>query len=262
MDATVGHGGHAAEILRRSSPDGRLWGIDRDPQALALSRAVLTEFGGRVRLGQGRYDKIAEALPDLPRESLDGALADLGVSTMQLLDPTRGFSFQREGPLDMRMDPTKGETAAAYLARVTPAELEQRLSEAGEERFAKKLAPRLAGKDWPTTLALAEAVTRMIPRRGKTHPATRVFMALRLAVNQEMEALKAFLEVVPAYLRPGARLVVITFHSLEDGIVKRFYKRHATMKAVSKSPQIPSWDERRENPRSRSAKMRVFEKQI
>lgn len=264
LDATLGHGGHAAEILKRSAPDGVLWGTDRDQNALSVARERLAEFGGRLKAAHGHYAKFDEVLPELAPGSLDGALADLGVSTMQLLDPARGFSFQREGPLDMRMDPSRGETAAQFLERVTVEEFEGLLRESGEARFARKLAERLAGQSWPTTKALADAVARMVPRRGKSHPATRVFLALRLAVNRELEGVEDWLGAVPKYLKAGGRIAVITFHSSEDRIVKRFYKARPElgMKAVSKSPLIPSWEERKANPRSRSAKMRVFEKQI
>jgi 16S rRNA (cytosine1402-N4)-methyltransferase len=195
---------------------------------------------------------------------MDGVLADLGVSSLQLDSPGRGFGFSREGPLDMRMG-SSAETARDYLMNVDPAELERVLREAGEERFAGKLARRLK-EDAPlfhTTADLAAAVARWIPRRGKSHPATRVFLALRMAVNQEMRHLSDFLERAPSVLKPGGRLVVITFHSTEDRLVKRYWKDHwnpGPMRAVSKKVLIASAEERRVNPRSRSAKLRVFEK--
>jgi len=263
LDATVGFGGHAADILARSSPDGRLWGIDRDPEALSVAESRLAVFGVRVRLARGNYDRAGELFPDVPGGTWDGILADLGVSSLQLLTPERGFSFQREGPLDMRMDPAQPETAASYVERVNVEELEERLVEAGETRFAGKLARLLKSRLFSSTLDLAAAVARTVPRRGRTHPATRVFMALRLAVNGEMESLKRFLTNAPAWLGPGGRLAVITFHSLEDRVVKRFYKEtpgFSSMKSVTKSPLIPTWEERKRNPRSRSAKLRVFEK--
>jgi 16S rRNA (cytosine1402-N4)-methyltransferase len=264
LDATLGHGGHAAELLKRSAPDGQVWAIDRDPHALEAAKSRLAPFGGRLIAAHGHYADVGRLFPGLRPGGLDGALADLGISTRQVLDPGRGFSFMREGPLDMRMDPTQGETAAEFLERVPPEELAERLAESGEGRFARKLAERLAGRKWPTTKALADEVARSIPRRGKSHPATRVFLALRLAVNRELEGVEAFLAAVPECLKAGGRLAVITFHSSEDRIVKRFYKARPEldMKAVSKSPAIPSWEERKANPRSRSAKLRVFEKQI
>ena len=258
MDATVGLGGHAESILQASSPDGRLMGIDRDADALARSAERLAPFGDRVRLVHGNY---SEATSLLPGENFDGVLADLGVSSMQLLTPERGFSFMAEGPLDMRMDRSTGPSAAEYLAAVSPEELEERLREAGEERFAKKLTALLKSREsWSGTAELAQAVSRTIPRRGKSHPATRVFMALRMAVNREMESLKSFLEVAPSLLEPGGRLAVISFHSTEDRIVKRFYQKREDVRRITKSPVIPAWEERKGNPRSRSAKLRVFEK--
>lgn len=267
MDGTLGLGGHAQALLDRSAPDGILHGFDQDAQALAGAKERLAGFGDRVRLLHGNFALFDELNPSLRENALDGALVDLGVSSMQLMDPGRGFSFMREGPLDMRMDLSQNETALTYLRHVSSEELEERLREAGEDRFAGKLTERLLVRpdDFQTTKDLADAVARWVPRRGKSHPATRVFLALRLAVNREMENLRVFLDKIPAALKPGGRLAVITFHSTEDRVVKRFFKEHkpgAGMKAVNKSPLIPSWNERKSNPRSRSAKLRVFEKTV
>ncbi len=265
LDATVGLGGHAAEILRLSAPDGRLWGMDRDGEALARAAERLSVFGGRVRLVHGNFARLDERLPSLREEKLDGILADLGVSSLQLDDPARGFSFQREGPLDMRMDRSQGETALSYLQRALPEELAERLSEAGEGRQAKRLARFLlegAGQ-WRTTADLERGLEKVLPRWGATHPATRVFLALRLAVNREMESLREFLGKAPLFLKPGGRLAVISFHSTEDRIVKRAAEGAAwkRMRAVTRSPVAPGPEELERNPRSRSAKLRVFEKE-
>jgi 16S rRNA (cytosine1402-N4)-methyltransferase len=258
LDATLGLGGHSEAILGASAPDGRLTGIDRDGDALARARERLVPFGERTDL---RHMPFSEAPRVLAEGSFDGVLADLGVSSMQLLTPDRGFSFMADGPLDMRMDPSSGISAAEYMRSVTPEELESLLREAGEERFASRLTALLKSKDdWSGTAELAQAVCRTVPRRGRTHPATRVFMALRLAVNREMGELNDFLAGVPALLVSGGRLAVISFHSTEDRIVKRFYQDREDMRRVTKSPVIPSWPERKKNPRSRSAKLRVFEK--
>jgi 16S rRNA (cytosine1402-N4)-methyltransferase len=268
LDGTVGLGGHAFEILSRSGPDGRLLGIDKDSRALAGAAERLKIFGDRSRLGQGDFSRFDEIFPEAAESALDGALVDLGVSSLQLDEPGRGFSFQSEGPLDMRMDPSGGETAADFLERATEQELVERLREAGEDRFAAKLARRLLERrgSFKTTRELAEAVARMVPRRGKTHPATRVFLALRMAVNRESDALRDFMRKIPRALRPGGRLVIISFHSTEDRIAKRFYSDVLNlmdeMKRVTRKPVAADEEERRRNPRSRSAKMRVFERHV
>lgn len=256
---TTGLGGHTEAMLKACAPDGSVTGLDRDAAALERSAERLKGFGARVRLIKSNY---AEAAKRLAGESFNGILADLGVSSMQLLTPERGFSFMSDGPLDMRMDRDEPLTAGDYLRDVEPDELEALLRDAGEERFAKKLTGilKMEAGNLRTTGDLAKLVSRCIPRRGKSHPATRVFMALRLAVNKEMESLKIFLDAAPRLLADGGRLAVISFHSTEDRIVKRFYQDREDMKKVSKSALIPSWDERKRNPRSRSAKLRSFQK--
>lgn len=263
VDLTVGLGGHAAVLAEAVGPSGRVLGLDQDPAALARAAERLRPWSDRVRLVPGNFDRFDENLALQPA-SVDGILADLGVSSLQLDEASRGFGFSREGPLDMRMGPT-GETALDYLKRVNPEELEGVLREAGEERFARKLVARLKehAPGWSTTKDLADAVCRWIPRRGRSHPATRVFLALRMAVNREMPRLREMLGRVPAVLKTGGRLAVITFHSTEDRVVKRYGKdewREGPLRAVNKKVLIASRDEQRENPRSRSAKLRVFEK--
>ena len=269
VDVTVGLGGHAEAVLEASGPTGTLIAFDRDPTSLAFSRERLTRFGERVRFVAGNFDRFDERA-DIRPGSLDGIFADLGVSSPQLDRAERGFSLMRAGPLDMRMDPTQGPTALELLSRATEQEIEAWLRVAGEERFARKLARRLfeSAPDFKTTEDLASAVCRWVPRRGKSHPATRVFLALRMAVNRELESLEEFLKRALPVLRPGGRLAVITFHSSEDRIVKWFGRGAACprssvegiLKIITKKPLEPSEEEQRANPRSRSAKLRVFEK--
>jgi 16S rRNA (cytosine1402-N4)-methyltransferase len=264
VDATVGLGGHAEAVLEASGPAGSLTAFDRDPASLAVSRQRLTRFGDRVRCVAGNFDRFDER-GGIPPHSIDGILADLGVSSPQLDQAERGFSLLRSGPLDMRMDPTQGPTAMELLSRATEQEIEAWLRVAGEERFARKLARRLfeSAPGLRTTEDLASAVCRWVPRRGKSHPATRVFLALRMAVNQELESVDEFMKRAPAVLKPGGRLVVITFHSSEDRKVKwcgRGAAEQGTLRIITKKPLEPSEREQQGNPRSRSAKLRVFEK--
>lgn len=264
VDATVGLGGHAELILEASGPDGRVTGLDRDPNSLEASRQRLARFGDRARFVAGNFNRFDERA-GLGPASVDGILADLGVSSPQLDRAERGFSLLRSGPLDMRMDPTQGLTAKEMFQRASEEEIEGWLRAAGEARFARKLARRLreAAPGISTTEDLAGAVSRWVPRRGRTHPATRVFLAFRMAVNRELESLDEFLRRAPAVLKPGGRLAVISFHSGEDRKVKWFGREASAaglLKIVVKKPLEPSDAERRENPRSRSAKLRVFEK--
>ncbi len=264
VDATVGLGGHAQAILEGSGPDGKLMAVDRDPSSLAAARERLARFGDRVTFVAGNYNRFDERAGIRPG-SLDGILADLGVSSPQLDRGERGFSLMRPGPLDMRMDPTQGQTARQFLMSASQDELEKCLKAAGEARFARKLARRLleAAPDLTTTDQLAAAVCRWVPRRGKTHPATRVFLALRMAVNHELESLAEFLNRAVGVLKPGGRLAVISFHSGEDRLVKWFGRGEAAagrLRIITKKPLEASKEEQRLNPRSRSAKLRVFEK--
>jgi 16S rRNA (cytosine1402-N4)-methyltransferase len=272
-DATVGLGGHAAAILERSSPGGRLVAIDRDPGALRLAGERLEGFGKRVMLVHARFGSIRAVLEKAGAIPIDGCLVDLGVSSMQLDSPERGFSFRHGGPLDMRMDQSQGETAAEFLRRADPGELEAILRDLGEERYARRIAASIVAerdkRDLGTTAELADLVARAVPsrERGKD-PATRSFQALRIALNDELGELERFLADVPDCLRPGGRLVVISFHSLEDRIVKRRFRALAG-KDVAGGPRlclltkhvvVASDEERRRNPRSRSAKLRAAER--
>jgi 16S rRNA (cytosine1402-N4)-methyltransferase len=228
-DATVGMGGHAAAILERCAPNGRVVGIDRDREALGMAGQALARFGERAVLAHAPFSRMRVVLESAGALPLDGCIADLGVSSVQLDRAERGFSFRRSGPLDMRMDQSAGESAADLLDRVDEEELERVLRDLGEERFARRIARAIVearGSDeLATTGGLAELVARSVPRRERgKDPATRVFQALRIAVNDELGELDRFLQHAPACLKPGGRLVVIAFHSLEDRMVKRRFR--------------------------------------
>ncbi|HSA60522.1 MAG TPA: 16S rRNA (cytosine(1402)-N(4))-methyltransferase RsmH [bacterium] len=267
VDATVGAGGHAGEILKRLGAGGRLLGIDRDSDILEQARERLAG-DARVVLHHGSFEDLETAMRILGVRRVDGILADLGVSSLQLDRAERGFSFAKDAPLDMRMDPGEGITAADYLAEVSEKELERVLKEYGEERFARRIARRIleARRRQPieTTAALAGIVSRAVPRgAGRIHPATRTFQALRIAVNGELDRLDALLHRAPAALAPGGRLAILSYHSLEDRRVKRAFveaERLGALRRLTKKPLTPSEDEVRDNPRSRSAKLRVAEK--
>jgi 16S rRNA (cytosine1402-N4)-methyltransferase len=269
IDGTVGGGGHAAGILERSGPDGRLLGFDRDPAALRAASARLASFGERVRLVQASYVRMAEhAAPG----SADGILLDLGLSSLQMDDPARGFAFMREGPLDMRFDPAAELTAAAIVNEWPPHEIADVLFQYGEERHSRRIARAIVeARPIATTSRLAEVVARALGgRREKIHPATRTFQALRIAVNGELEAVEAVLPIAVTLLKPGGRLGVITFHSLEDRIVKQFLRSRArnsedanfmpSLREVTRKPIGPAAEEVAANLRARSARLRVAEK--
>jgi 16S rRNA (cytosine1402-N4)-methyltransferase len=272
-DATLGLAGHGRVVLERSAPDGRLIGIDRDPSALALAREELAPFGDRVTLVHARFSQARVVLERLQMIPVDGFLVDLGVSSPQLDRPERGFSFRNDGPLDMRMDPGTGETAAELLHRVGEAELAQIIRDYGEERHAARVAHAIveARREGPvdTTGKLSAVVARAVPRHepGK-NPATRTFQALRIAVNEELAEIDGFLSVAADCLRPGGRLCVIAFHSLEDRIVKRRFRTlagkdgggPAVLRILTKHVVVPENAERVRNPRSRSARLRAAER--
>jgi len=267
VDATVGAGGHAVEVLARLGPKGLLIGIDRDPQALEIAERRLTQVGCPFRVFQGAYSRLFEflRLAGLPAEgAMDGLLLDLGVSSLQLDTAERGFSFLREGPLDMRMSRGEGESAADFLARAAVEELEAVLREYGEEPAARRIAKAIVearGKGrLETTAQLASIVERVSPRAGKrVHPATRTFQGIRIAVNRELEQLRLILRDVDRALRPGGRVVVLSYHSLEDRIVKESFRqkvREGLYRADSASLVTPSTEEVERNPRARSARLR------
>jgi 16S rRNA (cytosine1402-N4)-methyltransferase len=278
VDATFGRGGHARAVLERLGTAGRLLAIDRDPEAIACGRQ---QFAGeaRVHIAQARFDRLRELLVEHGMaDGVSGVLLDLGVSSPQLDDPARGFSFLRDGPLDMRMDPEAGESAAEWLARAPEAEIARVLRDFGEERFARRMAAAIVRErrlvPIETTSRLAEIVTRANPawERDK-HPATRCFQAIRIFINAELEALANVLQQACDALLPGGRLVVISFHSLEDRIVKRFIRDNSRAAPAPGLPasmqprlrplgrsQRASDAEVRANPRARSAVLRVAER--
>jgi 16S rRNA (cytosine1402-N4)-methyltransferase len=285
LDGTVGGGGHARLILEASSPDGRLIGFDRDPAALAAAAALLATFGERVTLCRGSFAGLDGQLASLGIDRLDGILLDLGVSSHQLDTPERGFSFREDGPLDMRMDPAQPESAADLLAQADAEELKRIFREYGEERWAGRIAREIVrsrgAAPLRTTRQLAELVCRAVPGGHvpqRIHPATRVFQALRIAVNGELAALETGLAAALRSLRPGGRLVVISFHSLEDRLVKQGFRAAASpcscpprlpVCVCGRQPEVkiltsrgvrPAEAEIVANPRSRSAVLRAVEK--
>jgi len=281
VDGTLGGAGHAAAILAASSPTGRLYGCDRDGAAVEAARERLGAFVDRLELRQGNFGELAEWVP----AGCDGVLLDLGVSSMQLDVAERGFSFQSDGPLDMRMDRQQTRTAASLLNAASVEELARMFWELGGEadarRLARAVAQARAERPVETTGQLAGLIERVSPRRGRrTHPATKVFQALRIAVNDELGSLERGLDGAVRILKPGGRLAVITFHSLEDRLVKRFGRERARdysfpgevdvpelrqprvpqLRWVTRKAITPGARELAENPRSRSAQLRLMEK--
>lgn len=260
VDATLGRGGHAEAILEASAPDGRLVGVDRDPRALEETAPRLARFGQRVRLVHAAFADLTDVLAG---ERADGLLADLGVSSPQLDDPSRGFSFRAEGPLDMRMDPTRGPSALELIAENDERELADLIFRLGEERRSRPIARAIkrleAAGELHTTGDLRRAVVSVLgPRRsGGIDPATRTFQALRLAVNGELEQLGALLEAAPEVLADGGVAAIISFHSLEDRAVKRAFRGDARWAPTTKKPIVATDEENAQNPRARSAKLRA-----
>jgi len=264
VDCTLGAGGHARAILERNQPGGRLLGIDADLSALEAARLALNAFGGAVTLAQANFSELSRVCHAHGFNTNDGILFDLGVSSMQLDTAGRGFSFQREAPLDMRFDTTAGPSAADIVNHYSEQEIARILWEYGEERYSRQIAHRIVEqRPILSTLRLAHIVQQVLgSRRGRIHPATRTFMALRIAVNGELESLKQALEQSKDLLRAGGRLVVISYHSLEDRIVKQFMRAEAAEHAyalIAKKVIRPASLELRSNPRSRSARLRVAE---
>lgn len=283
IDATCGLGGHSEAILEASSPTGRLLAVDRDPAAIELAKGRLARFLDRVTLVEGDYSDLvtyAEASDMLP---VDGLIADLGVSSLQLDDAKRGFSFMRDGPLDMRMGPGVGATAAELLEKFDKSELVRILREFGEMNRAGQVADAiLTARDegkLTSTADLASVIERGLGGRKASpiHPATRAFQAIRIAVNRELDELEKLLAALPRLVRPGGRVAIIAFHSLEDRMVKHAFedpapepmprglpvepeRKKGPWKALTKKPITPSDDEVKDNPRSRSAKLRIAER--
>ena len=279
IDGTIGAGGHARGILEACAPEGCLLGFDLDSQALALARETLAPYGKRVILVQASYLSLLETMQHLEWDVVDGIVIDLGVSSMQLDTPERGFSFNHDAPLDMRFNRDVGLTAAQWINTAPEAELTNVLFQYGEEPRARKIAKMIVQtRPLTTTLQLAEIVKKAYPGHSRVHPATRTFQAIRIAVNDELSVLEQALPCAIQALRPGGRLAVISFQSLEDRIVKDFLRREskdwinppyekiyeverkATLEEITRKPITPSADEIELNPRARSAKLRVAEK--
>jgi 16S rRNA (cytosine1402-N4)-methyltransferase len=260
VDATLGAGGHSEALLARGAA---VIGIDRDDVALALAKDRLSRFGERFVALKGTFGDIAGLLASHAVDKVDGILADIGVSSMQLDEDVRGLSFRREGPLDMRMDRSAGETALELIARLSDEDLANVIYRFGEERRSRRVArcikQALAAGELSTTLDLRRAVVRAVgpARVGGVDPATRTFQALRIAVNGELDELAALLAAGKSVLRPGGTLAVISFHSLEDRMVKREFTDRATWAPLTKKPVVASDAEQAKNPRSRSAKLRA-----
>lgn len=282
VDGTFGRGGHSRAILDRLSEQGRLIGIDKDPQAELEGGRLETE-DSRFRMCRGSFAEVDRFLEHQGWDRMNGMLLDLGVSSPQLDDPSRGFSFTREGPLDMRMDPQQGQSASEWLNQAPEAEIVRVLFEYGEERFARRIARRIlearGTEALETTLGLAQLISEAVPKKEKhKHPATRSFQAIRIHVNRELEDLESVLEKAADRLAPGGRLVVISFHSLEDRLVKRFMRTRAKGPAIPKGLPVtdaqlktgyrlfgkavkPGKDEVDQNVRARSAIMRILERE-
>jgi 16S rRNA (cytosine1402-N4)-methyltransferase len=270
IDATVGLGGHSLEIARRLGPQGHLIGFDKDPQALERPKQRLSELGGeapKITLLHASYTDVAE---HVAQASTDGLLADLGVSSLQFGDATRGFSFQAEGPLDMRMDPQEERTADQVVNRMREEDLANVIYEFGEERRSRRIARAIVrARPIRTTAHLAQVISAALRSmkthgaREKIHPATRTFQAIRIWVNRELDDLKQLMAQAPGVLKPGGRLVVISFHSLEDRIVKdalRDGAKAGIYSVLTKKPVEATQEEIDRNPRSRSAKLRAAER--
>ena len=280
FDGTVGAGGHAYGILEASQPDGQLLALDVDPQALAIARQRLSPFGERVTLVQASYTTLDEQMRLKGWSAVNGLVLDLGLSSMQLDTPERGFSFQADGPLDMRFNPGQALSASELVNDLPEAELANLIWQAGEEPHSRKIARAIVNsRPISTTRQLAELIERVSGgRRGKIHPATRTFQALRIAVNEELQGLATVLPKALTALIPGGRTAIIAFHSLEDRLVKQFIKREsldcicppdqpvctcdhkATLKIITRHAIQASEAEKETNSRARSARLRVFEK--
>jgi 16S rRNA (cytosine1402-N4)-methyltransferase len=280
VDATVGAGGHATGILEASNPGGQLLGFDLDPQALALADQRLTRYQGRYQLIQASYTTLLVQLARLNWDGVDGVVIDLGVSSMQLSTPQRGFSFQEEGPLDMRFNPDQPFTAADLVNQSPEEELAAILWQYGEEPQSRRIARAiLHARPLRTTTELARVIQKAAGRpQGRIHPATRSFQAIRIAVNRELQEVAAFLPQAVAALIPGGRLAVIAFHSLEDRLVKQYLRQEsrdcicppqqpvctcghrAVVKEINRRPIIATEAETRQNSRARSARLRIVEK--
>jgi 16S rRNA (cytosine1402-N4)-methyltransferase len=279
IDGTLGAGGHSAGILEASAPAGQLLGLDLDPQALGLARERLAPFGERAHIAEASYTEMRSQALKLGWQAVDGILLDFGVSSMQLDTPERGFSFIHDGPLDMRFSPQASHSAADLVNTLEEAELADIIFKYGEDRLSRKIA-RVIVNNRPlhTTLALADLIQKHLGRPERIHPATRTFQALRIAVNGELDSIHTVLPLALGLLKPGGRLAVISFHSLEDRLVKEYFRREsvdcicpprqpictcghkASLKELNRKPIEADDVEKQANPRARSAKLRIAEK--
>jgi 16S rRNA (cytosine1402-N4)-methyltransferase len=259
VDCTVGAGGHGRIIVEKLGETGRLIGLDQDPTMLDIARSRLSGFP--ATLVHANFDQLAGVLANLGIAAVDGVLADLGFCSDQLEQVSRGLSFREDGPLDMRLDPTSGETAADLLHHLSEAALADVFWEYGEERYSRRIAHKIVDqrqtKPLATTAELAGLVRSCVPRSGRIDPATRVFQALRLAVNDELGALDRLLAALPRVVKPGGRAGIISFHSLEDRRVKQTFRNPDVWKPSTKKPVEAGEEEVARNPRARSAKLRV-----
>ncbi len=259
LDATVGGGGHSALMLA-AAPDVRVTAIDQDEQAIAAAQAKLAEFKDRVQFYRTNFAAFQPG-----EQRFDGILADLGVSSAQFDIPDRGFSFRHAAPLDMRMDQQQDLTAADLINYWDETKLADIFYTYGEERLSRRIARRIVERrPFETTTELAEAIAYSVPksyRYGRIHPATRVFQALRIAVNQELSVLETFIDRAPHWLKPDGKIAIISFHSLEDRIVKHRFRESELLKVLTKKPLLPQDDEVAENVRARSAKLRIAERE-
>jgi 16S rRNA (cytosine1402-N4)-methyltransferase len=283
VDGTLGTGGHTLSILQHSPATTQVIGMDRDPEGLAVARERLKSFSNQLHLIPGTFGNLREILSSHNIGKVDGILLDLGFSSFQIDTAGRGFSFQNEGPLDMRMDQTRGIPAGEWLARSQEKELAEIFQRYGEERWSKRIARRIKGfqkeKPLETTKALADLIARTVPRGGRIHPATRVFQALRIQINDELGQLKAFLDQFLETLKPGGRVCLIAYHSLEDRLIKQAFLElekgpvetarmpalvrpeiQSDFQRVTRKPVMASPEEVRINPRARGAKLRVGER--
>ena len=264
LDCTLGGGGHARSILEHITPGGILTGIDQDEDALKTASANLKDFKDNINLIHSNFRNLETIIAKHDEGEFDGVLFDLGLSSLQLEDSKRGFSIKNNGPLDMRMDRGQKIDAAYLVNKLSESEIKEVIKRFGEERFSGRIARAIASKrPIETTFQLAEIISRAVPgkaRHGKIHPATRTFQALRIAVNKELEALDSVLNIVLKYIKRGGKICVISFHSLEDRIVKnrfRDYARQNLLRIITKKPVMAQREEVLLNPRSRSAKLRV-----
>lgn len=260
VDCTLGAGGHSKLLAQAVQPGGRVVALDHDPAMIELAKTALTDLP--VTFIHAGFDQLPDVLDTLHLSQVDAVFADLGICSDQLDDPSRGFTFQAEGPLDMRLDPTRGLPASRLLATLPERELADLIYQFGEERFSRRIAKRIvetrASVPLTTTQQLADLVRRSVPRsRDRIDPATRTFQALRIAVNEELTALESLLRFLPRCVKPGGRVAIMSFHSLEDRRVKQAFRNKESWDVLTKKPVTASDDEVRINPRSRSAKLRA-----